>query len=127
MTNPFLNLFSKTTRRPTVFLLLPTNFKFTVTIVLWSQNTFNSDKSRNLFVVWHLIKLCCSVKRGLNAFAKSIGPRQPEQSAQAGVGQNSSLSLYFLHVKKTLYEKTLTLWICVKVMTCLMSWVTETH
>ena len=35
----------------------------------------------------------CSVKRGLNAFAKSIEPCQPELYAQADIGQNFLLFL----------------------------------
>ena len=39
-------------------------------------------------------------EKELNAFAKSVDPRQPAQSAQAGMGRNRSLSLIFLHVKE---------------------------
>ena len=35
----------------------------------------------------------------INAFAKSIDPCQPAQSAQAGMGRNFSLSLDFTLVK----------------------------
>ena len=45
----------------------------------------------------------CSVKKGLNAFANSIDPRQPAQSAQADVGRNFSISFNFLHVKGKFY------------------------
>ena len=36
-----------------------------------------------------------SVKRGLNAFAKSVDPRQPAQSTKADKDRNFSLSLRY--------------------------------
>ena len=38
-------------------------------------------------------------KGGINAFAKSIDPCQPEQFAQAEMGRNFSLSLDLLNAK----------------------------
>ena len=38
-----------------------------------------------------------------NAFAKTIDPRQPAQSAQADMGRNFSPSLIFLLVKGPVY------------------------
>ena len=42
----------------------------------------------------------CSVKRDLNALAKSVDPCQPAQSAQADMGRHFSPSLNFLHIKR---------------------------
>ena len=44
----------------------------------------------------------CYVKRELKAFAKSIDPCQPAQSAQADMGRNFSLSFFFLHIQITM-------------------------
>ena len=43
------------------------------------------------------------MKRGLNAFAKSVDPRQPAQSAQADMGRNFSLSVNCLRIKEYFY------------------------
>ena len=45
----------------------------------------------------------CSVLRGLNAFAKSIGPGQPARTAQADLSRNFSLFLDFLHIIELFY------------------------
>ena len=44
-----------------------------------------------------------SVKKRLDAFAKSIDPRQPFQTVQADMGQNFSPSLNFLHINGPFY------------------------
>ena len=49
------------------------------------------------------------MKRGLNAFAKSIDTCQPAQFAQADMCRYFSLSLYFLHVIRPMH--TMTQWI----------------
>ena len=42
------------------------------------------------------------MKRGINASAKNVDPRQPAQSAQANVDRNFSLSFNLAHFKKNL-------------------------
>ena len=44
-----------------------------------------------------------SVKKGLDASAKSIDSDQPAQSAQSDLGRNFSLSVIFQHVKGPVY------------------------
>ena len=39
------------------------------------------------------------MKRGLDAFVKSLSPIQPAQFKQAGMNLKFSLSIIFLHVK----------------------------
>ena len=46
----------------------------------------------------------CTMKRGLIAFAKSIGLCQPAQSAQADINRYFSLSLNFLNIKGLFYD-----------------------
>ena len=103
------------------------NFNFLNRIILSSANALNLVKSKILSFgkvlrggivsgQWSLKVVDCLIQMfsntGLtfhqpgyvlsviNAFAKSIGPCQPVQSAQADMGRNFSLSLSFLHISK---------------------------
>ena len=79
------------------------------------------------------IESCC-LKRSLNAFAKSIDPCQPAQSAQADMGRYFSPSLNFLHVKGPFYIVIQSvvgengfLWIHNYMMSCLFKFITDIH
>ena len=81
-----------------------------------------------------LIHKQCSMKTGLNIFAKSIGPRQPAHPAQADMGRYFSPSLNFLLVKRTFYIiiwfvclTKWSLWVHNQVMPYLVSWTREIH
>ena len=59
------------------------------------RKTPNKKKTYKSTETYEKIYEPCSVKRGLDVFAKSIDSRQPAQSAQADVCRNFSVSLFF--------------------------------
>ena len=64
-----------------------------------TRSLYTTDQNKIKNVMKTYLYEPCSVKRGLNASAKSIEQCQPAQSAQADMDRNFSLSLNFLHVK----------------------------
>ena len=62
------------------------------------------------------INEACSVKRGLEAFAKSIDPCQPAQFAPADMGRNFSLQINFLHIKGPFY-------LMIRSVSCSTKWI----